>query len=69
MLSRFKWLFWAIAIVLIGNFAVLMVYGDTLRSTHLFIVRGTVFYPVSMLNLAMGLVLIFLLVREMIKKR
>ncbi len=69
MLSRFQWLFWAIAIVLIGNFTVLMVYGDTLRSTHLFIVRGTVFYPVATLNLAMGLVLIILLVREMIKKR
>ena len=58
-----------ISLVLIGNFAVLRIYGDTLQSTHLFIVRGTVFYPISWLNLVLGLSLIIYLVREWIKKR
>jgi hypothetical protein len=69
MFGKVQWLFWAVALVLVGNFTVLMIYGDTLRSTHLFIVRNTVFYPVSMLNLALGLVLIIFLVREMVKKK
>lgn len=60
-----KWLhriLWVIAIILIANFAILMIYGDTLRSTHLFIVRGTVFYPVAWINLIFGLALIFILI-------
>jgi hypothetical protein len=46
-----------------------MMYGDTLRSTHLFIVRGTVFYPVAYLNLILGIILIGLLVRSIMAKR
>ncbi len=51
-------LFLAVGLVLIANFAVLMIYGDTLQSTHLFIVRGTVFYPVAYLNLILGVLMI-----------
>lgn len=46
-------------LILIGNFVILMLYGDTLQSTHLFIVRGTVFYPVAYLNLAAGVVMLW----------
>jgi len=34
------------------------------RSTHLFIVRSTVFYPVAWVNLGAGVVLLVLLVQE-----
>jgi hypothetical protein len=69
MFNKCHWLFWAIAIVLMGNFALMMLYGDTLRSTHLFIVRSTVFYPVALLNLALGLALIIFLIMEMFHKK
>jgi hypothetical protein len=68
-MDKFRWLLWIIGLVLIGNFAALMMYGDTLRSTHLFIVRGTVFYPVAYLNLILGIILIGLLVRSIMAKR
>jgi hypothetical protein len=51
-----------IAVVLIGNFVILRHYGDTLQSTNLFIVRGTVFYPVAFLYLSLGISLIVFLV-------
>ena len=66
---NYRWLLWLCGIVLIANYAILMIYGDTLRSTHLFIVRGTVFYPVAYLNLILGVVLIALLIRESFRKR
>jgi len=53
---------WVIGLILVGNFAVLMMYGDTLQSTHLFIVRSTVFYPLAWLNLLSGIFLISFLV-------
>jgi hypothetical protein len=53
-----------VALVLIGNFVILRVYGNTLQSTHLFVVRSTVFYPVSWLNLILGISLGALLVWE-----
>jgi hypothetical protein len=53
-----------VSLVLVGNFIILRIYGDTLQSTHLFVVRGTVFYPVSWLNLILGLSLIIFLVWE-----
>jgi hypothetical protein len=46
----------------------MMAYGDTLRSTHLFIVRGTVFYPIAFLNLVAGIVLIGLLFKDVLRK-
>jgi hypothetical protein len=59
-------------LVLIANFAVLMIYGDTLQSTHLFIVRGTVFYPIAFVNLILGIIMILYLgitfYRQRIKK-
>ncbi|MBM4446793.1 MAG: hypothetical protein FJ023_05505 [Chloroflexi bacterium] len=58
-----------IALVLIGNFVILRLYGDTLQSTHLFIVRGTVFYPVALLNLVLGILLIAFLVWEWLTQR
>jgi len=68
MNKNWRWLLWLAALVLLGNFIVLMLYGDTLRSTHLFIVRGTVFYPVAYLNLAIGLFLLLILITDIIKK-
>jgi len=62
MTKWMPWLLWIAGLILIGNFAVLMMYGDTLRSTHLFIVRSTVFYPLAWLNLVSGILLISLLV-------
>ncbi len=51
-----------IGLILIGNFVVLSIYGDALRSTHLFIVRSTVFYPIAWLNLVTGVLLISFIV-------
>lgn len=64
MINRFRWFLWIICLILIGNFVVLMMYGDTLRSTNLFIVRSTVFYPFAWMNLVAGIVLLLLLVQE-----
>ena len=66
----FRWLLAFIALVQIGNFVILQVYGDTLQSTHLFIVRSTVFYPVAGLNLVLGISLFIFLVWDwLIQKR
>ena len=46
-----------VGLLLIGNFVILIMYGDTLQSTNLFIVRGTVFYPVAFINLVAGILL------------
>ena len=56
-------------LILIGNFIVLRIYGDALRSTHLFIVRSTVFYPFAWLNLIVGIILILILVWELVNKK
>ena len=58
-----------IALILIGNFIILRLYGDTLQSTHLFIVRGTVFYPVAGLNLVLGVLLVIALIWELLTQR
>ena len=63
------WLRLVAALVLIGNFAILRIYGDTLQSTHLFIVRGTVFYPVAWLNLLVGVMLLTTLILEWLASR
>ncbi len=42
-------------LIFIANFFILIAYGDTLQSTHLFIVRGTIFYPVAFVNLIAGI--------------
>jgi hypothetical protein len=47
-----------VGLLLIGNFIILIMYGDTLQSTHLFIVRGTIFYPIAFINLLAGILLI-----------
>jgi hypothetical protein len=53
-----------VTLILISNFIILRLYGDTLQSTHLFIVRGTVFYPIAWINLVCGISLgIFMLYR------
>jgi len=70
MRKMFRWLLAFIALVQIGNFVILQVYGDTLQSTHLFIVRSTVFYPVAGLNLVLGISLFIFLVWDwLIQKR
>lgn len=53
-----------VGLVLIGNFAVLIIYGDTLQNTHLFIVRNTVFYPIAWLNLISGVLMLVYLFRN-----
>ncbi len=56
-------------LVLIGNFIILRLYGDALRSTYLFIVRSTVFYPVAWLNLVLGVMLLAFLGWELFGSR
>ena len=63
-----RWLGLAGSLILIGNFWVLRAYGDTLQSTHLFIVRGTVFYPVAFLNLIGGVALLAAVVWGWVRK-
>ena len=69
MIRKLHWVLWVIGLILIGNFAVLRMYGDTLQSTHLFIVRGTVFYPLACLNLVAGITLISLLVLRKFREK
>ena len=69
MRNKLRLLLLLIALVLIGNFVMLRLYGDTLQSTHLFIVRGTVFYPVAWLNLILGISLVIFLVWEWLTQR
>jgi len=69
MRNTLRLLLLVIAFVLIGNFVILRLYGDTLQSTHLFIVRGTVFYPIALLNLILGILLITFLVWEWLTQR
>ena len=64
-----QWVFWAAGVLLIGNFFILRAYGDTLQSTHLFVVRGTVFYPVAYLNLATGVLVLAVLVWQLVRRR
>ena len=67
--NKLRWLLGVSSIVFLGNFAVLLLYGDTLRSTHLFIVRGTVFYPVAYLNLVLGIIVFLVLVVGIVRKQ
>ncbi len=69
MLTKMRWLLWICGIVLIANFGILMAYGYTLRSTHLFIVRSTIFYPVAWLNLLLGIALITILLRDLVARK
>ncbi len=64
-----RWVFWLAGLLLIGNFVLLMAYGDALRSTHLFVVRGTVFYPVAYLNLAAGVLVLAVLIWQLVRRR
>jgi hypothetical protein len=67
-MNKLRWIFWVCGIVLIANFVMLQIYGDTLQSTHLFIVRGTVFYPFAYLNLILGIALSSVLVASSLSK-
>ena len=69
MRNTLRLLLLLISLVLIGNFIILRLYGDTLQSTHLFIVRGTVFYPVAGLNLVLGVLLVIALIWERLTQR
>jgi len=48
-------------------FFLLRAYGDTLRSTHLFITRNTVFYPIAFINLIAGVLLLSWLIYIIVK--
>jgi len=69
MFKWWYWTLWGISLILVGNFVVLMMYGDTLQSTHLFIVRGTIFYPLSYLNLIAGIFLMALLIGKAVRDK
>jgi len=69
MRNWLRWLLVLISLLLIGNFAILRIYGDTLQSTHLFIVRSTVFYPIAWLNLAAGIFLLSILVWKWVARK
>jgi hypothetical protein len=69
MRNSLRWLQLIAALVLIGNFVILRLYGDTLQSTHLFVVRGTIFYPVAWLNLLVGIALIAFFIWEWLTRR
>jgi hypothetical protein len=58
-----------VGLLLIGNFIILILYGDTLQSTHLFIVRKTVFYPVAYVNLIAGILFSAFVIRNWIKQK
>ena len=64
---RFMLLF--VALVLVGNFVILRIYGNTLQSTHLFIVRSTVFYPIAWLNLILGISLFIFIAWDWLSRR
>ncbi len=64
-----RWVHWLAGFLLIGNFFVLRAYGDTLRSTNLFVARSTVFYPIAYLNLAAGVVVVAALVWQLVRGR
>ncbi len=68
-MNKFRWVLWLGGVILIGNFMVLRMYGDALQSTHLFIVRSTVFYPLAWLNLITGVLLVSLLVWTWLTKK
>lgn len=68
-MSKLRWVPWVSGVFLIVNYFVLRMYGDTLQSTNLFIVRGTVFYPLAWLNLVFGVFLISLLIYERAAKK
>ena len=69
MLKVFRYLSLVSGLILVGNFIVLRIYGDVLRSTHLFIVRSTIFYPFAWLNLIVGVTLMSILVWEWVTNK
>ena len=68
MNSGLRWITGTGGLLLIGDYYVLLKYGDALRSTNLFIVRGTVFYPLAWLNLLAGIALLVVSVRDWIRR-
>ncbi len=69
MWNKFRYVLLVSGLILVANFIVFRMYGDALRSTHLFIVRSMVFYPFAWLNLVVGIILISVLVWEWITDR
>ena len=68
MTNRLTWLLVLCALLLIGDFYVLMTYGYALRSTNLFIARSTIFYPLAWLNLVAGILSLFLVVLVSVRR-
>lgn len=52
------------AVILIGNSVAIRIYGDVIRSSHLFIASPAVFYPLATFNLIAGIVILLLLIRD-----
>ncbi len=69
MLKVSQYLSLVSGLILVGNFIVLRIYGDVLRSTHLFIVRSTIFYPFAWLNLIVGVTLMSILVWDWVTSK
>jgi len=59
-----KFLMLIAAIVLIADFAVLMVYRDIVRASYLFVTTGTVLYPLAYLSLIVGILCLVAFLRS-----
>ena len=59
----------AAGLILIANFAVLLIFRDVVKSTHLFITSNTVLYPLACLNLAVGILAIIAFIRQVWPRR
>ncbi|MDD5127668.1 MAG: hypothetical protein PHR43_06220 [Dehalococcoidales bacterium] len=64
MMKWEKYLLLLAAIILIGNSLVIRIYGDVIRSSHLFIASPAVFYPLATFNLITGIIILLLLIRD-----
>jgi hypothetical protein len=61
--------FLLVSLLLIGNFTVLMIYGDTIRIADLFIVNSIVFYLIASVNLILGVIMLATTIRNMKLKK
>ncbi len=59
-----KWPWLASGIIMLADFAVLMVYRDVVAGSHLFVTTGTVLYPVAALNLIAGILCLIAFIRS-----
>jgi hypothetical protein len=56
----------SLEILLIADIAILIGYRHIVRSTHLFVTAGTVFYPLVVLNIIAALVVLAAIMRSFV---